>query len=453
MFRRPGRVLGLRKAPTVVVVAIAALALLAAESPVGYAAPASGPSAPVSQGSAFDLASPATWDGIAVPGTLVPDPTPSQPAAATSQPAAATSQPAAATSQPAGPTFRPIRVLTPATAPKGETVDPSGPLPVQPNDWLALKAAGRIALVDGKITVLAAGSDPLADQSTGLGVPDKKTLDVSWTRWVIEVPGIGRDEKGTYYRNMNYWELCGAGAMTVGLWYWQQLTGHPDVTGTAGYFLDPYVAQGTWWPIPGPKVALSGRTRLGTYWSGSDKIGGTRAHGRGFEMYLAMAAKPATWQSPGFAVFATDGKPLYPTGGTDRSNIQAGLNWEVSGHDPKGWGTAYYASVLGSDPSLSHDLNAAVMLDVGRDGVPVVAAANTYYLPNWQNRAATPSMDHSITIVGYDNKANPPTYTYVDTCGHSCNQRPGNHDGAVHVIAQSLMVLALRYRAGSGFVW
>src|ERR1035437_6107336 len=129
MFRRPGRVLGLRKAPTVAVVAIAALALLAAGSPVGDAAPASGPPAPVRPGGALGPASPATWDGIVVPGTLVPDPP-------TSRPAAATSQPAAATPQSAGPTFRPITVLTPASAPKGETVDPSRPLPVQSNDWL-----------------------------------------------------------------------------------------------------------------------------------------------------------------------------------------------------------------------------------------------------------------------------------------------------------------------------
>jgi hypothetical protein len=360
------------------------------------------------------------------------------------------------------PTFPPLNLfVTPSPAPArgAQPTDPSfardarRPLPVQSVDWLTLKAAGRIALVGGRITVLQVAADPLLNPTTGVPVPEKVTLDTSWTRWIVEPPGYGTDEKGNRYSDLSYWNLCGDGATTVTLWYWQQLTGGPDVTGTAGYFLDPYANEGVAWPASGPTVAVSSGVRLGTYWSGSDTVSGFTAQGRGFLMYLAMAAQPATWQSTGLSVFARNGAPLYPTAGTARTNIQAGLNWEVSGHDAAGWAQAYYTSVIRPDPTLARDLTAAVMLDVGRDGVPVVGAVDAYYLPNWQAGSATPHTRHAIAIVGYDNTANPPTFTYIDTCGRSCNARGGNQNGALHVISQAQMVLSIQGQLGSGFVW
>jgi hypothetical protein len=93
------------------------------------------------------------------------------------------------------------------------------------------------------------------------------------------------------------------------------------------------------------------------------------------------------------------------------------------------------------------------MLDVGRDGVPVVAAVDTFDLPNWQKGSATPHTRHAITIVGYDNSANPPTYSYIDTCGYACNPRGGNRNGQIHVIAQSQMVASMTDAVGIGFTW
>jgi len=93
------------------------------------------------------------------------------------------------------------------------------------------------------------------------------------------------------------------------------------------------------------------------------------------------------------------------------------------------------------------------MLDVGRDGVPVVAGVDTFDLPNWQAGASTPHTRHAVAIVGYNNAANPPTFSYIDTCGHSCNPRAGNKNGQVHVIAQSKMVAALQDAVGMGFTW
>jgi len=58
-----------------------------------------------------------------------------------------------------------------------------------------------------------------------------------------------------------------------------------------------------------------------------------------------------------------------------------------------------------------------------------------------------------VTIVGYDNTANPPTYTYLDTCGRGCNSRSGNQNGGIYVISQAAMVRAIQDSGGSGFIW
>jgi hypothetical protein len=424
-----------------VIVALAGVALLGGVAPSSTAVPSAAESRLVGAASEVAATPTATSSALLVPGTIYVDPSPSESL---------------------GPTFQPVDVFaTPSPAPArgAQPTDPSfaldarRPLPVQSTDWLSLKAAGRIALVGGKVVILDAHVDPLTNPSTRLAVPAKRTLDVAWTRWVVEPPGYGTDEKGNRYSNLSYWNLCGDGAMTVALWYWQQLTGAPDVTGTAGYFLDPYAAEGLAWPARGPSIAVSGGQRLGTYWSGSDGVSGFTAHGRGYVMYLAMASQPATWQSAGLSVFARDGKPLYPTSGTPRTNIQTGLNWEVSGHAASSWTEAYYASVIRPDPTLARDLTAAVMLDVGRDGVPVIGAVDAFNLPNWQAGTATPHTRHAVAIVGYDNTAKPPTFSYIDTCGRTCNNRGGNGYGQVHVISQAAMVLAIQNKVGSGFVW
>jgi hypothetical protein len=365
---------------------------------------------------------------------------------------------------PAGPTFQPVDVFATPSAPPlhgalpTDQVDspaPRRPVPAQSAEWLRLKAAGRIALVGGQAVVLDPTADPLRDPATGLAVPAARTLDTAYARWIIEPLGYGTDVKGNRYTNQNYWNLCEAGATTAALYYWQQLTGRPDVTGTEGYFLDPYAAEGVAWPSPGPTVAQSsGGVRSGTYWSGSDSLNGYTAHARGYIMYIGMAMQPPGWQSAGQAVYAgTSGKPLYPTIGAPRTNIQVALNWEASGHAAAGWAEFWYASVMRFEPTAARDLQLAVSLDVGRDGVPVVVELDTHGLPNWQADAATPHIRHSVAIVGYDNAASPPTYSYIDTCGRACNNRGGNQNGQLHVIAQSQMVVAMQETVGSGFVW
>ncbi|MGA3058702.1 MAG: hypothetical protein ABSE70_11875, partial [Candidatus Limnocylindrales bacterium] len=365
---------------------------------------------------------------------------------------------------PIGPTFRPLDLfVTPSPAPArgaqptdpAYTIDPRRTIPVQTVDWLTAKAAGRVALVYGEVVLLDPGADPFLMPATGEAVPAARTLDTTWTRQVVEPPGYGTDEKGNRFSDLNYWNLCSPGATTVALFYWQGLTGHPDVTGTAGYFLEPYAAEGVDWPHPGPTVALAGDgSRLGTYWSGSDSVSGYTANGRGFLMYLATQIQPPLWRTTGMVVYAgKDGTPLYPTRGGPRPNIMTALNWEASGRNQSDWVQTWYTSVIRPDPTLARDLTVAVTLDVGRDGVPVIAAVDTFDLPNWQDGRATPHIRHAVAIVGYDNAANPPTFTYIDTCGRGCNNRGGNQNGGTHVISQSQMVKAIQDTLGSGFVW
>jgi hypothetical protein len=407
-------------------------------------------------------ASPATSGGPAAPAGATPSGDPALGSPSSIGLVTPASSPSAGPSPTTEPTsgFVPLDVFTAQPlgpdSPFGSFFGSNArrPTPIQSSIWLTAKSLGRVTLLGSEIGLLDPAANPLLSAGTGGILPAAKTLDVSWTRWIVEPPGYGRDEKGNRYSDLTYWNLCGPGASTVALYYWQQLTGRPDVTGTAGYFLDPYAAEGAAWPSPGPTVAVSGGQAIGTYWSGADTVSGFTAHGRGFLMYMAMQSQPATWQSPGIAVFSDgSGQPFYPTRGASRTNIQTGLNWEISGQDPNAWTNAWYASVAKADPTLARDLQVAVTLDVGRDGLPVIAAIDTYDLPNWQAGASTPHTRHAVAIVGYDNAANPPTYTYIDTCGRACNARGGNGNGQVHVVAQSAMVAAILDQVGSGFVW
>ena len=395
-----------------------------------------------------------------------------EPIGVTASPAASPSP--AASSTPANPTFQPIDMFAtppPATpTPAGQTPIPDVPgdpifghdngrqSPSQLPDWLQLKAYGRVVLSGGNVGVLPGDAWPLTNPTTGAAVPPARTLDLTWTRWIVEPLGRGTDEKGTQYVDYSYWNLCGPGSATVTLYYWQQLTGHPNVTGTAGWYLDPYTASGSRWPKSGPIFINPNGVakRTGTYWSGSDRVNGFTAHGRGFLMYVAMQIKPGGWTTPGIDIMVdAENKPRYPLLGAPPQDIETALNWEASGHSSGDWQDTYYTDVPEWDPNLARDLQVAVMLDVGRDGVPVVAAVDTYGLPNWRASTAsrTPHTRHAITIVGYDNSANPPTFTYLDTCGRNCNSRDSNRNGSIHVISQAAMVLALTDPRGQGFIW
>jgi hypothetical protein len=435
----------------------AAIAIIVVIAAVALAIPAGAGSAGAPSGDPASLSSASNAPGSAETAAPTLSPSPSERVTFTPWPTA-TPRPFALIDM-----FAPEPPETPPPAGHHVPTEPPGPPLVDPGrdfreqsfGWLVAKASGRVALVNGTITILPSGTYPLVNPITGADLPAARTLDTTWTRWIIEPPAYGKDAKGNSYSDLTYWNLCGPGAATVTLYYWEQLTGHPDVTTKAGYFIEPYAQVGMGWPNPGPVfVGTNGKAnRLGTYWAGTMRAPGYYAFGRGFIMYMAMAVKPAGWTVPGVDVFAGgNGRPLYPTRGSPMPNTQAALNWEASGHADD-WAETYYATVEKWDPTMARDLQVAVMLDVGRDGVPVIVSADTYYLPNWQYGSRTPHTRHSVTIVGYNNESNPPTFAYLDTCGRSCNSRAGNANGQIHVISQAQMVKAVSEDWGMGFIW
>jgi len=85
--------------------------------------------------------------------------------------------------------------------PPGDSIfrdDPGRPIPAQSTEWRTLKASGRVVLSNGKIGLLDADVDPLANPSTGTSIADARTLDLTWTRWIVEPPASGVDEKATF---------------------------------------------------------------------------------------------------------------------------------------------------------------------------------------------------------------------------------------------------------------
>jgi hypothetical protein len=139
----------------------------------------------------------------------------------------------------------------------------------------------------------------------------------------------------------------------------------------------------------------------------------------------------------------------YPYDGTPVDRIRDALNWEISGHSsvtaPYVW-TPYSASLTQS--VLLNDVQRDV---AGPNAVPLVANVATssgrYHLPNWGKRG---SVNHSITIVGYDDTKG--TYTYIDTCGPGCNNS-GNPAGVYTVSQQALWALLGAETDHDGIIW
>jgi hypothetical protein len=117
---------------------------------------------------------------------------------------------------PAAATFEPLDLFATPSAPPARGALPTDqvgspaprrPVPAQSAEWLRLKAAGRIALVDGQVVVLGAGVDPLLNPGTGLAVPAARSLETSYARWIIEPLGYGSDAKGNRFTDQNLWNL------------------------------------------------------------------------------------------------------------------------------------------------------------------------------------------------------------------------------------------------------
>jgi hypothetical protein len=251
-------------------------------------------------------------------------------------------------------------------------------------------------------------------------LPVAKRLITTETQIVVEPPGSGLDDRATYFVDANYWNFCAPGGATVAAYYF----GSSRVTArAAGYFIEPY----------GPR-------RVRTYWASADTVSGYATKGRAFLMYIAEQVFPPGWATPGLAEFS-----YYPTLGATLPDTRDALNWEISGHSP--WWASYYYAVQPASGSRFSDaqLHRDVAWAIGYDNVPLVAAVNTAYLPNWSR-----ALGHTIAIVGYDDVAG--TYTFLDTCGKACNGSAGNRNGGVYTIGRRSLYLAIA-SWGTGYLY
>jgi hypothetical protein len=319
-----------------------------------------------------------------------------------------------------------------AGSPTGNST--GGVLPPEPGSgqdpaFVIAKEQGRVRVhPDGRVEILATA--PAVSYSSSV------QLDTTtWTGGVWEPQGSGIDDAGKSYSDNNYWNFCGPGATAVTLWYWTTY-GRPFVTTLDMSFVLAAYTE--------PNPALATHT---TWWYPTDTV----IHGRGAIMYLAENERPAPdaslWTYPG----VIDWQSSYPNDGTPVNRIRDALNWEISGHTtisrsslgPYIW-TSYSASLTQSA------LHTDVLLDLA-SGVPLVANVATssgrYNLQNWGKRG---SVNHSITIVGYDDAKG--TYTYIDTCGPGCNNS-GAPAGVYHVSQQTLWALLGAETDHDGIIW
>jgi hypothetical protein len=284
---------------------------------------------------------------------------------------------------------------------------------VQQPEWVSAKAARRVRSN-------AAGTIVLDAPATALALPAAKRLVTTDTQMIVEPPGSGVDGRGASFVDANYWNFCAPGWATVAAYYF----GTSRVTArAAAYYVEPY-----------------GPYRARTWWASADSVSGYATKGRSYLMYIAEQVFPPGWATPGLAEFS-----YYPTLGATLEDTRDAINWEISGHTA-GWATFFYAvqPTRGSRWSEAQ-LHADVTWDIAYGNVPVVAAVNTAYLPNWSR-----ALGHTIAIVGYDDAAK--TYAYVDTCGKACNNGAGNRNGGVYTIGQHALYLAIS-SWGTGYVW
>jgi hypothetical protein len=293
-----------------------------------------------------------------------------------------------------------VIVAQPSSAGSPTGYSTGGVLPPEPGSgqdpaFVIAKEQGRVRLhPDGRVEILAT---PLATS-----YPSAWTLATSWTGSVWEPQGSGTDDNGAPYKDNNYWNFCGPGATAVTLWYW-----------TAGKAFDTTIPTAAYTE---PNASLS--IKATTTWAATDTVG----TGRGAIMYLAEKEMPApdvgVWSYPGVIDWTSN----YPNDGTPVNHIRDALNWEISGETSQSSTsvTGPYAWVPYTSGLTQSALHTDAQRDVAGNLVPLVANVATssgrYNLPNWGKRG---SVNHSITIVGYDDSKG--TYTYIDTCGPGCN--------------------------------
>ena len=316
-----------------------------------------------------------------------------------------------------------------AGSPTGNST--GGVLPPEPGS--GQDQAFVIAKEQGRVRVHPDGRVEILSTAPAVTYPSSVQLDTTWTGKVWEPQGSGTDDASKSYTDNNYWNFCGPGATAVALWYWPNGKTFDTGIATAAY------------SEPNPALAI----HASTTWAKADSV----SNGRGAIMYLAENELPtpdkSLWTWPG----VIDWTSSYPNDGTPVDRIRDALNWEISGRttiSPSSGGPYIWT------PYTSSLTQSALHADVLRDlasqpGVPLIANVATssgrYHLPSWGKRG---SVNHSITIVGYDDAKG--TYTYIDTCGPGCNNS-GAPAGVYTVSQQTLWALLGAETDHDGIIW
>lgn len=149
------------------------------------------------------------------------------------------------------------------------------------------------AKLEGRVVVLPSGEASIlnAPAAASTAYPSSSVLSTSVISKIEEPFGIGSDDNSKSYQDWNYWNLCGEGAVSVGLYFWPNSLAM--VTGIAG---DTYTE-----PNAGYKNVTTGGHKwyASTFWWGSNN----GINGRGLIMYLAIVELPTPrigqWSYPG----------------------------------------------------------------------------------------------------------------------------------------------------------
>jgi hypothetical protein len=317
-----------------------------------------------------------------------------------------------------------------AGSPTGNST--GGVLPPEPGSgqdqaFVIAKEQGRVRVhPDGRVEILSTA--PVVSYASNFQLDTTTGTGKFW-----EPQGSGTDNAGIPYTDNNYWNFCGPGATAVTLWYWP-----------AGNIFDTTIATQ---PYTEPNASLS--IKATTTWAATDAV----SKGRGAIMYLAEkelpkpGGTPLPWAHPG----VIDWTSSYPNDGTPVDRIRDALNWEISGGTATPLSTGPYAWVPYTSSLTQGALHTDVQRDIAGQGTPLVANVATssgrYNLPNWGKRG---SVNHSITIVGYDDAKG--TYTYIDTCGPGCNNS-GAAAGVYTVSQQTLWALLGAETDHDGIIW
>ncbi|GHO87138.1 hypothetical protein [Dictyobacter formicarum] len=243
-----------------------------------------------------------------------------------------------------------------------------------------------------------------------LSVPATKTLSTSYSDTIWEPATVGTDAAGHSYTDYYMGQMCGPGATTVALDYWNNV----NTRAVGGHnYSDPHVT---------------------TYWNDS--------HERAYMMYIATQVYPPYYTSAGEMSYGS-----YPNAGTTNQDLTDALNWEASNHNSSNWFTYFYLLVQPGNLSLT-TLKNNVASDIANYNVPPVVSVNDAYLPDWSSSPYRGG-SHDVAVIGYDNNAG--TFTYAETCTAGvCGTAGTGH----YTISQQQLYNAIENDNGNGaLVW